>query len=269
MTVDGKPALLTRKQIEKYAGKGAYADKVIQQAKEALAAAKKADAERAERESIWDDEEKLAAELERRGKLDLLARRRLEQKMAEAEMTPEQRAIAERDAKIKALEDAQKKTEEERSQQRINENAKRIQAHMESELASAAERVGLTRDEDGFYAVYETMKEFRDLGLLDPKTFSSADAERICESAKERIDGGFKRLESAVLKGLKGKALYDRLGKSVVDELNRYQIELIRGGGPKTSEGIRTINPGAPASKPEEYLSLDQARAKVRELGKK
>lgn len=266
VTVDGKPAQLTRKQIEKYAGKGAYADKVIQQAKEALAAVRKAEAEHAEREGIWDDEERLEAELRKRGKLDALARKRLQQGIAEAEMTPDQRALAERDAKIKALEDAQKKTEEERSQQRLNENAKRIQVHMESELAAAAERVGLTRDEEGFYAVYESMKEFRDLGLLDPKTFSSADAERICEAAKERIDGGFKRLESAVLKGLKGKALYDRLGRSVVDELNRYQIELVRGGG-KVAEAPRAPQQVAPA--PSEFLTIDQAREQIRKLRSK
>jgi NADH dehydrogenase/NADH:ubiquinone oxidoreductase subunit G len=267
VTVDGKPTKLTRKQIEKFAGKGAYTDQVLRQAKEAIAATKKADAERAERESIWDDEERLEAELEKRGKLDVLARKRLAKKLAEQEMTPEQRAIAERDAKIADLEKTNKAAEEERAQQRLSENAKRIHARIESELDSAWERAGFERNNpDTFYAVYEAMKEMNDLGLLNAKDFTAADADRICEAARENIDGAYKRLESNVAKGLKGKALFDRLGKQVVDELNRYQIELIRGGGAKRA--AQAAEPVKPAAKPDEYLTLEQARAKVREMGK-
>jgi hypothetical protein len=69
-----------------------------------------------------------------------------------------------------------------------------------------------------------------------------------------------------VLKGLKGKALYDRLGRSVVDELNRYQIELVRGGG-KVAEAPRAPQQVAPA--PSEFLTIDQAREQIRKLRSK
>lgn len=270
VTVDGKPAKLTRRQIEKYAGKGAFADQLIDQAKKAIAATK-AENERREalKKRIKEDKKARAEFLREHGlEEDDIARERLSAKLSEAEMTPEQRAIKERDDRIAALEAEKKSTEEEQKQQRLTANAQRIQARIETELDAAWERAGFKRgDADTFFAVYEAMKEFHGLGLLNTENFGPADADRICEAARENIDRSFKSLETAVTKGLKGKALYDRLGKSVVDELNRYQIELVRGGGAKAAQQPAPVS-AKPASKPDEYLTLDQARAKVREMGK-
>lgn len=232
--VNGETKKYTRAEAERLLSKAGFADATVQQAKQALKAAAELRAKQAEQDALWDDDEKLEAELKRRGKLDKLSLKRLEHKMAEADMTPEQRAIKERDDRIAELEGKTKAADEEKKQAQISERAKRIQARVSSELDTAWERAGFERGADNFAAVYDVMREWRDLGLL-PKgeEFNAMHADRIIEQARDNIEGSFKRLESATLKGLKGKALVDRLGKSVVDEVLRYRVELLRGGGAK------------------------------------
>ncbi len=271
VTVDGKPVKLTRRQIERYAGKGAYADQLIEQGKKAINTTKAENERREALKKRLKEDRSARDEWMREHGLDPdeYARERLTEKLAESEMTEEQREnarlkkdIADRDAKLKEVDDEKAKT-------RLTENAKRIQARIENELGAAWERAGFTQgDAESFFAVYEAMSEFHGLGLLNPEAFTAADADRICEAARENIDGAYKRLESQVTKGLKGKALYDRLGKSVVDELNRYQVELIRGGGMQKSDRMVKLVSDKPAAKSEDYMTLDQARAKVREMGK-
>jgi hypothetical protein len=224
LTVDGVEREYSRAEAQKLLGKSAFADKTISQAKEEM----KKLAEERERikaqEALWDDDERLEAELEKRGKLDKLALKRLQAKAAEQEQTPEQRqAAAEKARADKLQKELDERTANEKKAKQA-EAAKLVQKQMESQLAQAAEKAGLGKDADSFFAVYETVKEWHRLGL-------PWDAERIVETAKENIDGGFKRLEQSVTKGLKGKALVERLGKSVVDEILRYKVEELRGGG--------------------------------------
>lgn len=267
--VNGEFREYTQAEAERLLSRVGFADQTVKQAKEALAAARKAQQEQAERESIWDDDEKLEAELLKRGKLDALARKRLEAKMREAEMSPEQKAIAERDAKIAELERKTKAAEEEKQQQTITAHAERMRQHVIGMLDEAWERAGFERgNADTFSAVQATLKEFRDLGLLPKRIeeWTPALVDRICEQARESVEGSFKQLESAVLKGLKGQALYDRLGKSVVDELNRYQVELIKGGGAKKAAPQAQALPAV--EKPSDYMTVEQAREFMRKGGK-
>lgn len=225
LTIKGETKKYTRDEIQKFAGKSAFADNLMRQAKEALAQRAKEKEEREAEESGWKDESKWEEMLSKKGiDVDKLARRRLEKRVAEQEMTPEQRerdaAKAEADRLKKELEarDSEAKAKKQAETQRV------IQQQMESQLAEAAEKAGLSKDADSFFAVYETVKEWVRLGLpWDPA--------RIVETAKENIDGGFRRLEQSVLKGLKGQALEDRLGKSIVDELIRHRAEKLRNGG--------------------------------------
>ncbi len=264
MTVDGRPTKLTRKQIEKYAGKGAFADQTVSQAKEALKAIKAREAELAERDSVWNDEDKLRAELEKRGLLDKVSLKRLQQKMAEQEMTPEQRRIAELEALQAESDKKLKASEEEKAQQRLSARAKHVQASISNELDSAWERAGFERGADAFYAVYEVMKDFSELGMLDPnQPFTSVIADRIIDAARENIDGTDKRREAAVLKGLKGEALVKRLGKSVVDEVLRHKVAELRGGGARKPAGLAMAAPAAP----QQFMSPQDALKKMRGIG--
>ncbi len=259
VTVDGKPTKLTRKQIEQFAGKGAFTDQVLRQSKQAIAAAKKLEAEYAERESIWDDEERLMSELEKRGKLDNIARRRLAKHVQQAEMTPEQRERQAAEDRAAAAEAKLKGIEEEHAKKSLSENAKRLQVRIEGQLAEAAERVGLPKSGDAFYAIYDALRESVELGLpFDP--------EQVVETAKANIDAGFKRLEQSTLKELKGQALEDRLGKTIVDELIRHRIALRRGGAVPG----KAAAPAAAAQKGDGpgYLTPEQAREKIRGLGR-
>lgn len=261
-TVDGQPTKIKKSEAGKYLSKGKFADKTIQQAREALKAAAEFKAKMAEQESVWDDEDKLEAELAKRGKLDLLARKRLEQKLREQELTPEQRRIAELEAAAADKDKKLKAVDEEKEQQAISARAQHIQKRIESMLGDAWQRAGFeTGDSDAFMAVYDVMREWKEIGLL-PKAddFSPMFAEQVVDAARQKMEGAFKGLEAAVLKGLKGEALAKRLGDPVVNEILRFKVEQLRGGGVKKPGGPA---PAAPAT-PETFISPQEAMKRMR-----
>lgn len=260
--VNGEVRKYKRSEAEKLLSKAGFADKTIQQAREALKAAAELKAKMAEQESVWDDEDKLEAELAKRGKLDLLARKRLEQKLREQELTPEQRRIAELEAAAADKDKKLKAVDEEKEQQAIGARAQHIQKRIESMLGDAWQRAGFeTGDSDAFMAVYDVMREWKEIGLL-PKAddFSPMFAEQVVDAARQKMEGAFKGLEAAVLKGLKGEALAKRLGDSVVNEILRFKVEQLRGGGIKKPGSPA---PAAPAT-PETFISPQEAMKRMR-----
>lgn len=257
VTIDGKPQQLTRRQIEQFAGKGGYADKLIRQAKERLAEVAK-DREEREKDKRTAAEKAKAdtdAWLREHGiDPDAYARSKLEGKLAEHQLTPEQReAKKEKDRADQLQKQLDEKAANEKAAKQA-EGTKMLQRQMENELGAAAERAGLSKDPDAFFAVYEAVKEWKRLGL-------PWNADAIVEHAKENIDGGFKRLEGSVLKGLKGKALVDRLGPAVVKEVLRFKAEELRGGGTRPS------TPSSPAQqngKESQFVSVQDLQQKYR-----
>lgn len=246
--VNGELREYKQAEAERLLSKAAFADQAIRQSKEALKATQ---AEREEREALKKriKEDKAARDqfLREHGiEPDEFTRERLSEKLREAEMTPEQKRIAELEAAKAEADKKLKAADEEKAQQRLSENAKRIQATIENELDAAWKRADFERGPDAFFAVYEVMQEFVGLGLLDPnQPFSAAMADRIIETARENIDGTDKRREAAVLKGLKGAALKKRLGPETWREVLRYAAEEFRGGGIKPAAPA----PAAPAKK--------------------
>lgn len=257
ITIDGEEVTLTTAELIRDAQKARFANKAITQAKHALRAYQQEKAEEAQR---LEAGKKNPAELLKRAGIDPdeFARAILAKKMQEAELTPEERRIQELEAENETHKQERQRAAEEKKSQRISAAAKQRQAQMLKELTAAAEKVGVPRDQDGFYAVYEAVAEFQKAGL-------PFDAERIAEVARENIDGGFKRLESAVLKGLKGKALVDRLGPEVVKEVLRFKVEEVRGGGGKRpAVTMQNTQKQAQASP---YITPDEAKEQIRKLG--
>lgn len=263
--VKGEKRRFTREEAARNLSKISFADDLARQAKEAL---KATTAEKAEREAlkarIKTDKKARDAWLREHGiEPDEFALGRLDEKLREAEMTPEQREIAKRDAEIAELKAKQQEREAEAEEQKLSARTQHIQKHVENTLAQSWESAGFEKGADSFMAVYKVMAEWNELGLL-PKgeDFTPAFADRIIDAARENIDGAFKALESAALKNLKGKALYERIPKAVRDELNRYQLEQLRGGGPKPQAA------GAPpAQKPADgpgFLTPAQALKAIR-----
>lgn len=225
LTVDGKEGEFTRREVEKFAGKGAFADKLIKQAKEALAAAAAKREKDAEDDSVWQDDAKLEEYLAKKGAdLDRLARRRLEQRVKAEQMTPEQRDAADKARENDQLKAEIKKRDDDAKAARQAEATQVLQQRMESQLADAAERAGYPKNPDAFDAVREVIREWKRLQL-------PWDPERIIATAQENIDRSFDDLRGRVTKGLTGKALADRLGEDVVKEIIRYRTELLRNGG--------------------------------------
>lgn len=259
--VNGQQREYSQAEAERLLSKSAFADDVMRQGREAVKTLTQVKAEReAEKARAKSDTD---AWMREHGiDPDDFAHRRVSKRLAEHEMTPEQRAIAERDARIAEL---QKKADEAEADKRkgiVSEAAKRIQARVTSVLGDAWERAGFEKGSDSFSAVHDVMREWRDIGLLPktPEEFTPALADRIIEAAKDSIEGSFKRLESAALKGLDGEALEQRLGKPVVDKLLRHMANKIRGGGMKPQTQVAA----KPADSGSGYMTVHEHQAEMR-----
>lgn len=228
LTVDGAEREVTRSEAQKLLGKAAFADKLIQQAKDALKKTAEARAKASQEEPELDDEAKLEEWLTKRGAkqevLDRLARRRLEQRVKTEELTPEQREAA----AIKAENERLKKEGAERAE--ADKKAKQaaaeshLQRQMESQLKDAAEKAGMVGDIDSFDCLRAVVREWVELEMpWDPA--------RIVETAAERLNGATAKLQKEGLGRMDGKALHEFLGKDALKKLNEYQVQLVRGGG--------------------------------------
>lgn len=261
----GTKRKVTLTELKKLAMKSGYADKITQQTKDALRTIKQREAELQQKLAAFKSDPDSFMR-EQGIDPDEFAHSKLRRKLAEAEMTPEQRQLEERRLENEELKKKLQAFDEEKKTARLNEATERAKARISTELDTAWERAGFERGAESFFAVYEVMNEWKELGLLPKQAeFSAAHADRIIEQAKANLEGVDKRREAAVLKGLKGKSLYDRLGKSVVDELNRYQIELFR-GGKKTTDV--TPPPRAGTASSSGYITPSEAAEQIRKMGK-
>lgn len=253
VTVDGKPQKLTRKQIEKYAGKGAFADKAIRQASEALKTTKaEREAREALKEKLKTDKAARREWLKEHGiETEEFAREVLQEKLSEInkeEMTPEEKRAAKAEAE---RDEARKEADgfrEEKKKAALAEATKRNSAKMEDSLLESCTKIGLKHSPDTLIALEPVVKEFAETGLpFDPDV--------IAETAKANVDESFARLARDVAAGLKGAALVERLGPEVVKEVLRYRTEVHRNGGPPKPGAPPTPKPAAPDSTitPEEF----------------
>lgn len=245
--VDGQMTTFTLDQLLKNASKSGYADKLIKQATEA---AKRIKSIEAQREQLLADKKKNPHALLKEYGVDPdeFAHSILSKKVSESQMTPEQRRIAEleaREAEMRGQLEERTKAEQKQHQTRL---AQQFQKKIESELSSAATRAGIEPNSQGFYAIYEAFKEAVELDL-------PWDPDRIVEVAKESLDGAHGRLEKAVVGGLTGEALLTRLGPTVVEAVLQARVAQIRGGkmnGAKPANGTQAPKP---VEKPSQYLS--------------
>lgn len=262
---------MSQAELERWASKSKFADKTTQTAREAIKRAQQVAAEaQAHRDALKEmaktDRDAVFRELGIDP--DEYARARLEQKVREGQMTPAEREAAAKDAENKRLKaelDKRAKADQDQQQQSLVNN---LQRRIESELSAAAKRAGIEPGDESFLAIYESFKEAHELGLLpvDPMGLQPHHADRIIEDAVERMNGAQSRLEKAVLAGLKGKPLLNRLGPAVVKAVLEARLEEIRGG--QVAPGSAPIPKGAaPAAKPNGYLSPREFDEKMKQRG--
>lgn len=249
----------TRAELERRLGKTTAADRTISKLREWQKEQEKKFADLQARDSVWEDDEKLEAELAKRGKLDKFAVKRVEEKYAEHQMTPEQRETKAARDEAAQLKKQLAEREEQENKQRVNQGAKIRQQQMESMLVEAATRAGRSLpDPDLLVALNGTMSEWMEVGLLDPKQpFTPETADALIDAANGKLEGSKAEFRQALVKGLKGQALEDFVGKDVADELIRHRIELRRNGGKPAAQAH------APLPKPAngtEYKSPQQLR---------
>lgn len=270
--VDGQVVEMTIAEMERYASKGRYADKATQEAKEAIKRAKQAAADYEAREKARIEKAKTDTDawLKEHG-IDPLeyAKSKLQQKVEEGKMTPEQKRAAELEMENKRLKQAQEEAALQAKKQQAEQLQQHLQKRIETELVNAAKRAGMSLGDDAFYAIYKSFEDAFELGLLplDAQGLTPHMADRIVEDAMGRIEGEQKNTRTQVLK-LKGQALEDFLGKEAADHIVSNRLELIR-----AAKGLPAGRPGAPAptqtpaKTPAKYLSPAEADEQLKRLG--
>lgn len=268
--VDGQLRRVKKSEADRYLSKGAYADKATQEAKEAIKAARAAQArlEATEKARVEKAKADLDAHLRELGvDPDEYAKSKLERKVAEGRMTQAERDKLALEDENKRLKAEQAKKDEERAAERQKALTTHLQRRVEHELGAAAKRAGLTPDSELFFAVYQSFEEAYELGLLpiDANGLQPHHADRIVEDAQARLDGAQKSLRENALK-LKGPALLDFVGKEAVDAIVAARLEQIR-----EAKGIAAKPPAAPppapAQKPSQYVSPAEFESRMKKLG--
>lgn len=262
----GETVKIAKTEAQKRLGKSGYADKIIKQGAEALKAAK------AEREALAKEreEEKRLAKENRREFLkkygideEESAREVLERKLREHEMSPAERQAAEYKAKLDEHEkQAAERTKKEEAAT-VEKQAAHLQTLMIAELQKACVAAGWGENVDGerFAVIQSLVQQSFDADMPVDGQWAT----RIVEAAKEQLDASHQRLEKAVLGGLKGQALVDRLGPAIVKEVLAHEVERIRG---KRAAPAARATP-APKAEADPYLTEAQFREQMRNLGGK
>lgn len=281
---NGEILRLTKAEAEKRLSKGNYADNLAKQSKAEL---KQAAQDRAEAATL---KKALAAA---KSNPDVLSKLLAEHGIDEFEYA---RAVANKHVQRQTMTAEQLRTQEleqqvsEYKQWQAQENAKLAQAkhaqisntianNMQDQLFSAATKAGLmTADSDGkhlmspdlFAAMYEVVQEVSDLGL-------EWNPEMILEHAQDRLNSVSSTLEKQVLSNLKGKALEDRLGPKVIEEILRHRLAETR--AKKNPSGVQGYqakpNASSTSISPDqrdasrEYQTPAQLQEWLKTLGKK
>jgi hypothetical protein len=271
--VEGQMRQVRRSEADRLMSKAAFADNATRQARELAKIAQQAKAELEQREASRKDAAKKDTDawLREHGiDPDEYARTKLERKVAEGKMTPEQREAAALKAENAALKAAQDKLAHEREEESRTQATTVLQKRIENELFAAAKRGGLEPGGESFYAVYESFRDMLELGLLpqDGSGLPPHLADRIIDDANERLNGAQSKLEKAVLGGLTGEALLNRLGPAVEKAVLDAALERIRSRKPGyvKPNGQAPAVQAAPPPKPGGYkrpTEFDEAIKKI------
>jgi hypothetical protein len=172
------------------------------------------------------------------------------------EMTPEQKAIAERDAKIAAYEAKEKeRTELETRTQREAKEEAMFKGFQEA-IFKAVEGSGLPEDPHTFAHLSEVANEFLEYGLpLKPA--------HLIQEVKERQQKASEGLAKRVSSGLKGDSLLSFLGPITVEEVLRASVAKVQGANPfaKPPPPEPSEPPGDRYMTPDEYEKWSRARS--------
>lgn len=274
LKIDGQVEEMTQAEIERWASKGRFSDKTTQEAREAIkratALAKKMESDAAAaRERAKTDTD---AWLKEHGiDPDEFAKSRLEKKVEEGKMTPEQRRAAELEQENKRLKADQDKLAKEREAERVQQVTNQLQKRIENELGAAAKRAGINpQDSELFFAVYESFREAFDLGLLplDANGLLPHHADRIIEDAQGKLEGAQKQIRDNALK-LKGQPLLDFIGREAVANIVTAELERIRAARGVASPASIQAKAAPQQRQPRTYISPAELDAEVKKLGAK
>jgi hypothetical protein len=249
LKVNGQVKKYTRAEAERLVSKAGAADEVFQKSKEALRVANE---ERARATQSAADRKRYAKERtedflrEHDIDPDEFARLRLEKKVEDGKLTPDQKRALQAEQEAQRLKDELAKRDQDREAETVKARTTQLQRHIETTLASAAKRAGIEPGDTSFVAIYEALKEAHDLGLLPENgMLEPHQADVIVDEAKGRIDSQMSKLEQAVLGGLTGEGLLKRVGDKVALAVSQAMVARVRGSGSHAAPS-QTLVPAPP-----------------------
>lgn len=172
----------------------------------------------------------------------------------EKQLPAEERQVLEEKRELEKLRTEAKKREEAdaKSQQLAADEV--VFQRLEKGFIEAAKRNGLEGTPEQLERIIGISSEWLDLGF-------PFNEDHVMQELKEREDASFAQLEAKVTKGLKGEALAKRLGPAVVEEILRWSIEKLRGGGaPAAAKAPAETK--TPEAKPSSYMTDGEHRKK-------
>lgn len=257
--VDGKQVRETKAEALKKLSKAGYADAQIKQAREALKAQRAREAQQAADDALLEQDEE--EYLRKKGRdPEALARRILERKLKQAEMTPDQLAAEQARLEASTTKKELEKMQKEQHDQQVVLMTDRLQRRLETDLTRAAQAAEFPPGPESFAIIQALVQDHFDAGL--EVDVGGAWAARIVDAAKDRIEGSRKHLTQAVTRGLKGQKLADWLGPDVVKEVLDYRLSQIR--GKRAAPSPRSEAPVV--TQPSQYITPAQASAQLRAL---
>ena len=218
------------------------------------AAAQKRMQEVAEKEKAWSEREaRLKADPwsafgEDQTAAEQAAIARVQAIMEREALSPEQRQIAERDAKIKAFEEQEASRKQEQQTAAQQAETQKVIAKLNVELPAAALAAGLPKSP----AVGRMMVEFM---LSQARAGLDVNPEDAAQYAKESVQNW----TGEIVKGMDGPQLETFLGPAVIKAILTHAVAKARGG---TSPAPAPLQTDTPKPKAPTYLSTEEWRAK-------
>lgn len=262
VTVGGKVKEMTQTQLDKLVaeaeGKRSFADKSTREAREQLKKIMELNAQLEERAKSLETE----ADPEKFFKKHNIseeehARKVIQRKIAESQMSQEQKENARLKAENTQLAAEREARAKKQQETELQTRTKTYQDAMVKDLSAAAKAAGIAPNVENMNALIDAAVEHGELGL-------EWDATSIVDYAMEKQESAFESLRNQVAGGLTGADLAKKLGPKVTQAILDYAVQRTRanssvGSSVKPVE-LKTVERKAPA--PTNSLSAKEFKNK-------
>lgn len=175
---------------------------------------------------------------------DRIAERRLAVRAQQAQMTPEQKRIAELEAEVERRESEAKTAAERAEQERLEAMGREVWEKTEQEYRAELDRA-IKAGELGGMKPAEALYLMADAALMNLEYGIELPASELIAEAKTKATEARTELQQKLVSGLQGEALLDFLGADAVNAVVRAAVAKYKAGQP-----IQPLDKPAPIAEP-------------------